>query len=86
MTNVLSEFFPKVLLMAAIVVLCRFRNIAMCQHVQLLTLFSPYQTVHETVKVLFLAFFDLVVLIRLFAFSDLTLLVGRQEGHPACKS
>jgi len=55
-------------------------------HVQLLTLFSPYQTVHETAKVLFLACFDLVVLIRLFAFSDLTLLVGRQEGHPACKS
>jgi len=22
---------------------------------------------------------------RLFAFSALTLLVGRQEGHPACK-
>ena len=22
---------------------------------------------------------------RLFAFSTLTLLVGRQEGHPACK-
>jgi len=24
-------------------------------------------------------------LIRLIAFSALTLLVGRQEGHPACK-
>jgi len=25
-------------------------------------------------------------LVRLFAFSALTLLVGRQEGHPACKN
>jgi len=27
----------------------------------------------------------LSVLLWLFAFSALTLLVGRQEGHPACK-
>jgi len=26
-----------------------------------------------------------VVLCYVYAFSDLTLLVGRQEGHPACK-
>jgi len=27
-----------------------------------------------------------VVILTLFAFSALTLLVGRQEGHPACKN
>ena len=32
-----------------------------------------------------LAVFSLYFHMRLFAFSALTLLVGRQEGHPACK-
>jgi len=27
-----------------------------------------------------------VLHLYLYAFSDLTLLVGRQEGHPACKN
>jgi len=29
--------------------------------------------------------FLMVDMLRVFAFSALTLLVGRQEGHPACK-
>ena len=30
--------------------------------------------------------YDMVYIRSLFAFSALTLLVGRQEGHPACKN
>jgi len=34
----------------------------------------------------FSAFTDyFIVYVHIFAFSALTLLVGRQEGHPACK-
>jgi len=32
------------------------------------------------------AFSALIAFSALFAFSALTLLVGRQEGHPACKN
>ena len=30
-------------------------------------------------------FISVVNVVKLFAFSALTLLVGQQEGHPACK-
>jgi len=33
----------------------------------------------------FLLFYDLCTCVDKFAFNALTLLVGRQEGHPACK-
>ena len=34
---------------------------------------------------LFIKKIDFYVFVVVFAFSALTLLVGRQEGHPACK-
>jgi len=39
---------------------------------------------HECVQ-LVLLLIDILSVVRVGAFSDLTLLVGRQEGHPACK-
>jgi len=36
-------------------------------------------------SIVFLAFQYLYLLMRHFAFSAMTLLVGRQEGHRACK-
>ena len=41
--------------------------------------------VHKIARFYFLLFFVLFFLIIFVAFSALTLLVGRQEGHPACK-
>jgi len=38
---------------------------------------------HYTVKFIYLQY--TVYLVHIVHFSDLTLLVGRQEGHPACK-
>ena len=35
-------------------------------------------------RFIFLHIFNLFIIV-IFAFSALTLLVGRQEGHPACK-
>ena len=38
-----------------------------------------------TLSVGFLVYTEFILLYMTFAFSALTLLVGRQEGHPACK-
>jgi len=40
--------------------------------------FGSENSVHETISIILLQ-------VSLFAFSALTLLVGRQEGHPACR-
>jgi len=42
--------------------------------------FSQFYVCSEDV-----AFCGLFIVFTIFAFSALTLLVGRQEGHPACK-
>jgi len=48
-------------------------------------LLSTIESLLTTGDSVFLYVYDICVFIALFAFSALTLLVGRQEGHPACK-
>jgi len=43
--------------------------------------FFPHKLAFLTAILIFFVF-----LLPIFAFSALTLLVGRQEGHPACKN
>ena len=49
-------------------------------------LLSTIESLLTTGDSVFLYVYDICVFIALFAFSALTLLVGRQEGHPACKN
>ena len=48
---------------------------------------SPWHMQKKMIKVFIIRSMAVIVLLvlQLFAFSALTLLVGRQEGHPACK-
>ena len=53
-------------------------NISLCLHTHTLWLFVT-NSVEE------ICFLVVLFVVVMFAFSALTLLVGRQEGHPACK-
>ena len=50
-----------------------------------LLFFSSSLLVNISQFVIFIIQFNLVCISKVSAFSALTLLVGRQEGHPACK-
>jgi len=45
-----------------------------------------YGVLWQTAFRIFVCLFVLLPLLQLLAFSALTLLVGWQEGHPACKN
>jgi len=62
-----------------------------CNHVPELTRLSPYVAICFTVMIVVNAGllkknFSLAALLRLFAFSALTLFVGHQDEHPACQN
>ena len=56
-----------------------------CAHTQTHTTTHKYQQIYFLSTELMYAGYSLYVRICCIAFSALTLLVGRQEGHPACK-
>jgi len=65
-------------------VTCEWKCISLCNILLLYRKHKIEQTLMFIMKFFYLYF--LVYCIAVCAFSALTLLVGRQEGHPACKN